>query len=58
MKDCVYCPKCEKSIPKDQLEERARQLLAMTGNDSLSKGKCPVCGMRMIDVDAAKKKGE
>jgi len=51
MKGCVYCPKCNKSIPKDELEERARQLINMVGNDSLLKGRCPVCGTGMIDMD-------
>ena len=56
MKGCVYCPRCDKSIPKDQLEERARQLLAMTGDDSLSMGRCPVCGTGMIDMDRVSRK--
>lgn len=56
MKGCIYCPRCEKAIPKDQIEERSRQLAAMTGNDSLSKGRCPVCGTSMIDVDRVKRK--
>jgi ssDNA-binding Zn-finger/Zn-ribbon topoisomerase 1 len=51
MRGCVYCPKCDKSIPKEELEERSRQLKALIGNDSLARGKCPVCGTGMIDVD-------
>ncbi len=56
MKGCVYCPKCDKSIPKDEVEERSKQLKAMTGRDTLSKGICPVCGTRMIDMDKTKRK--
>jgi len=56
MKGCVYCPRCDKSIPKEELEERSRQLIALVGNDSLSRGKCPVCGTGMIDTDKISQK--
>jgi len=56
MKGCVYCPKCEKSVPKEELEERAKQLYAMFGDKSLATGRCPVCGTMMIDVDKAEEK--
>jgi ssDNA-binding Zn-finger/Zn-ribbon topoisomerase 1 len=56
MKGCVYCPRCDKSIPKDQLEERSAQLIALSGSDSLKRGICPVCGTRMIDTDKVHKK--
>lgn len=56
MKGCIYCPRCDKSIPKEELEERSRQLLALTGDDSLSMGVCPVCGTGMIDTDKVRGK--
>lgn len=56
LKGCIYCPRCEKSIPKDELEERSRQLMAMVGNDSLERGVCPVCGTRMLDIDKVEKR--
>lgn len=56
MKGSIYCPKCNKSVPKEELEERARQLMAMIGIDSLSRGVCPVCGTRMIDLDKVESK--
>jgi len=52
---CVYCPRCDKSIPKEEIKERAK-ILAGIGNDSLSKGRCPVCGTSMIDMDKVKSK--
>jgi ssDNA-binding Zn-finger/Zn-ribbon topoisomerase 1 len=58
MKGCIYCPRCDKSIPKEEIEERSRQLLALSGSDSLRKGVCPVCGTRMIDTDKVHKKRE
>lgn len=56
MKGCLYCVKCDKTIPKEELEERARRLLEMFGNESLSVGKCPVCGTVLIDMDEVEKK--
>jgi len=56
MKGCVYCPRCDKSIPKDEFEERSAQLIALSGSDSLKRGICPVCGTRMIDTDKIQKK--
>ena len=50
-KGCVYCPRCDRSIPKEEIEERAKMLASMTGNNSLVKGRCPVCGTGMIDMD-------
>lgn len=56
MKGCLYCARCDKSIPKEDLEERARRLLEMFGSESLSSGKCPVCGTVLIDMDEVEKK--
>jgi len=51
MKDCVYCARCDKSIPKDDLEKLSKELIEKFGNKSLLMGKCPVCGTTLIDMD-------
>lgn len=51
MKDCVYCPKCDRSIPKGEVEEKSLMLIKKFGIRSLEEGKCPVCGTDMIDMD-------
>lgn len=61
MENCIYCPKCDRSIPKDEVAERSRKLIEMFDNRSLEKGKCPVCGTIMIDIDevaTSKESGE
>ncbi len=55
-KGCIYCPKCDKSVPKEEIEERSQQLMALAGFDSLKQGVCPVCGTRMIDMDKVEKR--
>ena len=56
MKGCLYCARCDKTIPKEELEERAKRLFEMFGNESLLSGKCPVCGTVLIDMDEVEKK--
>jgi ssDNA-binding Zn-finger/Zn-ribbon topoisomerase 1 len=51
----MYCPKCDKTIEKERLEEVNRQLKGRFKNDSLEKGKCPVCSTELIDLDNARK---
>jgi len=56
MKGCLYCARCDKSIPKEEFESRSKQLLEKFGNESLLSGKCPVCGTTLIDMDKVEKK--
>jgi uncharacterized protein with PIN domain len=58
MKGCLYCARCDKSIPKEELEERAKRLIEMFGNRSLESGRCPVCGTALIDMDEVERKRE
>ena len=51
MKNCIYCPKCDRSIPKEEIEERSKILSEIFDIKSLEEKKCPVCGTRMIDMD-------
>jgi ssDNA-binding Zn-finger/Zn-ribbon topoisomerase 1 len=47
----MYCPKCNKTIKDERLEEVNKQLVDQFNKDSLSKGKCPVCGTRLLKSD-------
>jgi ssDNA-binding Zn-finger/Zn-ribbon topoisomerase 1 len=46
----MYCPKCEKTISRERLEEIERELRERFDNQSISQGLCPVCGTRLIDL--------
>ena len=47
----MYCPKCNKTIKDERLEEVNKQLVEQFNRDSLSKGKCPVCGTGLLKSD-------
>jgi hypothetical protein len=51
----MYCPKCEKTIRKERLEELERELRERFANQSLSRGLCPVCGTRLIELPKEEK---
>jgi rubredoxin len=53
-----YCPKCDRTIPKERVEEADRELRSRFGVDSLSQLRCPVCGTEYIDLDRVKSGGE
>ena len=47
----LHCPRCNKSIDKAKIEEIDARLMNTFQNDSLRRGKCPVCGTPLIDTD-------
>jgi len=51
----MYCPRCERTIKNEKLEELDQELKSKFGKDSIERGKCPVCDTPLIDL---KKKGE
>jgi len=53
-----YCPKCDRTLPKEKVEEVDKQLRSMFGNASLSSLRCPVCGSDYVDLDKVKRGGE
>jgi len=55
--DVYYCPKCDRTIPKDRLGEIDSELRKRFGNTSLSSLSCPVCGTQLIDLDSVKPGG-
>lgn len=46
-----YCPKCDRSIPKERMEQADHELRERFDNDRLSKRRCPVCDTEYIDLD-------
>ena len=52
----MYCPRCDRTIKKDHLEQVNQELKKKFAVDSLEKGDCPVCGTALIDLSKAKRK--
>lgn len=53
-----YCPKCDRKIAKDRVEEADRELRQRFGVTKLSELRCPVCDCEYIDLDKVKQGGE
>jgi len=53
-----YCPKCDKTIPKDRVEKIDMELRERFGVEKLSRLRCPVCDAEYIDLDKVAKGGE
>lgn len=53
-----YCPKCDRKIPKERVEQVDRELRERFGVTKLSELRCPVCGTEYIDLDKVKQGGE
>lgn len=52
-----YCPKCDRTLPKERLAEADRELRRRFGIADLSQLRCPVCGCEYIDLDKVPKEG-
>lgn len=46
----MYCPRCDRTIKKDDLGRLNQELKKRYDVDSLEKGNCPVCGTALIDL--------
>jgi len=46
----MYCPRCEKNIPKERIEQVDMELRRRFNIDSLGRGLCPVCGTPLIEL--------
>jgi len=56
--DVYYCPRCDRTIPKERVESADRELKERFGVDKLSSLRCPVCDCEYIDLDKVVKGGE
>ncbi len=52
-----YCPKCDRTIPKERIESVDRELRSKFGISKLSILRCPVCDTEYIDLDKCSKEG-
>jgi hypothetical protein len=52
-----YCPKCDRTITKERVEQADRELRAQFGITKLSSLRCPVCDADYIDLDKCKRGG-
>ena len=57
-RNVYYCPKCDKTIPKDRVEKTDMELRERFGIEKLSHLRCPVCDAEYIDLDKVAKEGE
>lgn len=44
----MYCPKCNKTIPDERLEDIGKKLAEQYKSDAIAKGNCPVCGTPLL----------
>ena len=56
--DVFYCPRCDRTIPKERIEKADRELKRTYGISNLSDLRCPVCDCEYIDLDKVRKGGE
>ncbi len=57
-RNVYYCPKCDKTLPKDRVEKADMELRERFGIEKLSRLRCPVCDTEYIDLDKVAKGGE
>ena len=53
-----YCPKCDRSVPKERLEEIDLELVEKFGKSCLRTMRCPVCETEFIDLEKVRPGGE
>ncbi|MEM0343587.1 MAG: hypothetical protein QXQ13_08190 [Thermoplasmata archaeon] len=53
-----YCPKCDRTIPKDRVEQADRELRQRFGISKLSELRCPVCDTPFVDLDKCREEGK
>jgi uncharacterized protein with PIN domain len=52
----MFCAKCNRTIKKERLESIRKELQERYAEDSLEKGRCPVCGTALLDMDEVRRK--
>ncbi len=53
-----YCPRCDRALPKDRVEQADRELREKFGVVKLGELRCPVCDSEYIDLEKVAKGGE
>jgi ssDNA-binding Zn-finger/Zn-ribbon topoisomerase 1 len=44
----MYCPRCDRTIKEERLEELDNELKKKFNKDSIERGKCPVCDAPLL----------
>lgn len=57
-KPVYYCPKCDRTVSRERLEEIDTELAERFGKSCLSSMRCPVCDTEFIDLDKVPPGGE
>jgi len=57
-KSVYYCPKCDRTISRERLEQIDADLVERFGKSCLSTMRCPVCDTDFIDLDQVPPGGE
>lgn len=52
-----YCPKCDRTVPKERLEEIDAELRARFDRECLRNLRCPVCETEFIDLERVHPEG-
>jgi len=53
-----YCPKCDRSVPKERLAQVDAELRERFGRSCMQSMRCPVCETEYIDLDKVAPGGE
>lgn len=53
-----YCPKCDRTLSKENAEKVDQELKDRFGVDRVSRNRCPVCDTEYIDLEKVQKGGE
>ena len=53
-----YCPRCDRTLSKDRVEQADQELREKFGVGMLAELRCPVCNSEYIDLDKVAKGGE
>jgi hypothetical protein len=57
-KSVYYCPKCDRTVSRERLEQIDADLVERFGKSCLSTMKCPVCDTDFIDLGSVSPGGE
>lgn len=57
-KSVYYCPKCDRTVSRERLEQIDADLVERFGKSCLSTMKCPVCDTEFIDLSRVERGGE
>ncbi len=57
-KSVYYCPKCDRTVSRERLEQIEADLVGRFGKSCLTTMRCPVCDTDFIDLGDVRPGGE